>query len=445
MKRSFILLVSLIFAGLLHAQTDETLTNRSIIKMTKAKLADELIIDVIQSSVVNFDLGSDAISNLKSENVTEAVIEAMKKAAGPPKTPLADNPPLPEKEKPQNTIEPVTAVAVATSVPNVAEPKITPQEEAKQTPELATMQYPPQPLTTTAKAKIEMNEPAVTVEALKYLTPLKNLVSFHENEFRELTNYIIQWDKQIIDSTAEINRIGIKIQLLEAEMRAKKNADANKYSGEILGLIVKQTVFRQSYKQAKNNLVAIGETIAKKFDFISQGENRALSSEYDETRQQVQSSAASAASAAAAVPITFPRLSIISNTTKYLAPLTEMLSWHQNKINEIQLVVKKYNTKVVEVTAKDVELIKQSELINSKLDKYSSKPKVFKSEIAALKKQKSAVGGQREMLADQMENDSTELAGYLKQSLAESQESAKQRLGDIIQNISYMFQEQLTY
>jgi hypothetical protein len=447
MKKIFIILVGLSVAGLLHAQTDDTLTNKSIIKMTRAKLADELIIDVIESSDINFDLSPDAIINLKSENVTAAVIEAMKKKAGPPKAPITSNPPLPEKEKPQNRTEPVSAPAAAVAVPapKVAEPETAPQETVKQTPVPVKTQYPPQPLTIAAKAGTETVEPAVTIEALKYLVPLKTLVGFHEKEFRELTNYIIQWDKQILDQTAEINRINSQMQLIEAEMRGKKNADANKYSGGILALIMKQTVYRQRYKQAKNNLIAVGDVIAKKFDYIGKETNRALGSQYDESRQRVKSSAASQATAAATVAMTFPRLSIISNTTKYLVPLTEMLSWHQNKINEIQLLVKKTNAKVVEVSAKDAQLSKQLELIDGKLEEYGAKPKSFKSEIAALNKQNKAIEKQRKTLAKQMENDSNELADYLKQSLAESQDSVKQRLEDIIQNMTYMFQEQLTY
>jgi DNA repair ATPase RecN len=122
-----------------------------------------------------------------------------------------------------------------------------------------------------------------------------------------------------------------------------------------------------------------------------------------------------------------------------------MLSWHQNKINEIQSLVKKYNARVVEVTAKDAPLIKQAELIDGKLDEYGAKPKAFKSEIAELKKQNKIIEKQRKTLANQMEDGSNELADYLKQSLAESQDAIGQRLEDIIQNMTYMFQEQLSY
>jgi hypothetical protein len=49
--------------------------------MSQAKITDELIISVIGDSEVNFDLGSQALSELKKANVSDAVIEAMKSAA----------------------------------------------------------------------------------------------------------------------------------------------------------------------------------------------------------------------------------------------------------------------------------------------------------------------------------------------------------------------------
>jgi len=447
MKKTFALLVGVVLACLLQAQTADTITNKAILKMTKAKLADELIIDVIQSSVVNFDLSADAIINLKNANVTDPVIEAMKKASGPTKTPVADNESIPEKEIPQNIIEPavVTAAEVAVSTPVIEETKATPQEVVKQTPVPAETQNKPQPLNPKTKTQSEAVEPAVTVEALKYSTPLKNLVSFHEKEFQEMTNYIIQWDKQILDSIAEINRINAEMLQLEYELREKKNADATKYSDEILALIRKQNSYRERYKLAKNNLVIVGEAIAKKLDDISKEKVKALSSKYGETRQQVKSSDANPAKASTAVPITFPKLRVITNTSKYLLPVTEMLVWHQNNINEILVVVKKYNARVIEVNAKDAEQIKLLEPVNSKLDEYSLKPKVYKSEISALKKQKSAIEKQRKTLAAQMESDSNDLADYLKQSLSKNQYSSKERFEDIIKNINYLFKEQLTF
>ncbi len=453
MKKIFILLVILLINGLLFAQADDTLTNRSVIKMTRAKLADELIIDVIRSSVVKFDLSEDGISTLKNETVTEPVIEAMKKAAGTPQAPVSEKPPVPVQEKTQNI--PASAVVPAAVLvpapagvfpePVVSDQKSISTEVVAKPSAPVEVQNKPKPLTPKQKGKTETIVPPVKIEALKYSIPLKDIVSFHEKEFQDLTNYIIQWDKEIIDTTAAIKQINTDIQLVEIDLTLKKNAATTKYSSQILTLIAKQTFYRSRYKQAINNLMAVGEEITGRLDDIGNEKARSLSNTYGETRQQVKSANANPAIVSTSAPITFPNLRIITNTTKYLVPVTEILNWHQNKIYETREVVKQYNAKVEDLTAKDAELLKQLEPVNRKLDEYGPKSKAFKTEIAALKKQKSGIEKQRKALADQMENDSSQLAEYLKQQISDCQDSLKERFEDIIMNVDYLFKEQLSY
>jgi len=61
-------------------QATEILTNSSIIKMVKSNLSDDLIINVINSSTVNFNTSIDSIISLSSQNVSSPVIKAMKNA-----------------------------------------------------------------------------------------------------------------------------------------------------------------------------------------------------------------------------------------------------------------------------------------------------------------------------------------------------------------------------
>ncbi len=61
-------------------QTSGTLTNESIINLVKAKLSDDLIMNMINSSEVNFNVSVDSIIFLSKKNVSSAVITAMKNA-----------------------------------------------------------------------------------------------------------------------------------------------------------------------------------------------------------------------------------------------------------------------------------------------------------------------------------------------------------------------------
>ena len=73
-------MVALFAVSNLQAQSADALTNTTIIKMVKGKLSDDLIIDEINSSKVNFDLSDDGIKSLTASNVSDQVIQAMKAA-----------------------------------------------------------------------------------------------------------------------------------------------------------------------------------------------------------------------------------------------------------------------------------------------------------------------------------------------------------------------------
>jgi hypothetical protein len=77
-----VLVIALFVVNSLHAQTTETLTNSTIIKMVKAKLSDDLIIDQINSSKVNFNVSTDSVKFLSDKNVSNKVIQVMKTASG---------------------------------------------------------------------------------------------------------------------------------------------------------------------------------------------------------------------------------------------------------------------------------------------------------------------------------------------------------------------------
>lgn len=62
------------------AGVDNILTNTTIIDLVKSNLSDGLIINLINRSVVDFNLSIDAMIYLSSQNVSSAVIVAMKNA-----------------------------------------------------------------------------------------------------------------------------------------------------------------------------------------------------------------------------------------------------------------------------------------------------------------------------------------------------------------------------
>jgi hypothetical protein len=59
---------------------NDVLTNSKIIELVKSKLSDEIIISIINHSVVDFNLSVDAMIDLSNQQVSSKVILAMKQA-----------------------------------------------------------------------------------------------------------------------------------------------------------------------------------------------------------------------------------------------------------------------------------------------------------------------------------------------------------------------------
>lgn len=74
-------LVALIIFSLLACSTafadKKPMTNNDVIKMVKAGLTAQVIVEAIKSSDTNFDLSADALILLKQEGVPDAVLQAM--------------------------------------------------------------------------------------------------------------------------------------------------------------------------------------------------------------------------------------------------------------------------------------------------------------------------------------------------------------------------------
>ena len=81
MRKAFFLFV-IVFAGVLFGQ--ESLTNDSVLKLVKAGMGDELIVNMINSQPGAYTLGTDDLIALKTGGASEKVISAMllKKGGG---------------------------------------------------------------------------------------------------------------------------------------------------------------------------------------------------------------------------------------------------------------------------------------------------------------------------------------------------------------------------
>jgi len=406
-KHISLILTGLFIAVMVNAQNPETLTNSSVIKMSKANLSDELITDMIQNSPVKFDLSESALKSLAGQGVSTTVIQSMK-SAGAVKKQAAEKPaPSIEKEITAASNEKEVIEPVASYIPSVG----------KET---------------------------VSVEALNYVAPLTELIKFNEEKFNGLETTIVEWDKQVRGYVADVNKVKGQMLQVENELRQKKNADTKAFNADIESLKGKLEAYRKNYKQSKDIMLKEGDNIVKKIETISSDVTRDISKAYSDAGQQVVSANSDPASGEKAVTLNYTVREINDNAVGYIVFLTEMLAWYQNEISELNTVINDWNPRVTETIKEDDRLKSQLDPLEQKVKDLSSNAKQNKSEISTLRKQVSEIEKSRKKLADKMKDDAKELASYLKQMSQKNQDAVEERFTDIIENITYCFQEKLS-
>lgn len=408
MKRYISLILTwLLIGAAMNAQDPETLTNSSVIKMSKAKLADELITDMIQNSPVKFDLSPGAIRNLEDEGVSAAVIQAMKAA--------------PDSE---------------------AETRMSSSAAEKQ----VTAPPPRQGYITYGSSVFEPSKvlSTVSLEALNYTAPLTELIKYNEKKINGLETTLAEWDKKVRGYIADINRVKDQMTQVENELRIIKNTDTKAFGGEVTTLKGRLAAYRKNYRQTKDIMIKGGAAIVKNLETMSSDAIRELGKAYSEASQQVGSANTNPSAGEKPVAASYNVMEGNSSCVSYIAYLNEMTVWHQNEIRLLHGLINEWNPRVTSKLIEDAKLKSQMEPIENKIQELGVNQKQNRNEISSLKKQLSEIEKARKKLADQMKDDAKELASSLKQLSQENQKSLEVRFADIIENIAYSFSEKLS-
>lgn len=406
-KHISLILTGLLMAVAVSAQNPETLTNGSVIKMSKANLSDELIIDMINNSLVKFDLSPGAIRSLESEGVSEAVIQSMKNP--PSKKPGEEKAgPVTENMKP-----PVTASSV------------------EESPEPAAWE----PSRVVAE---------VSVKALNYTAPLTELIKFYENKFENMELAISEWDGQVRGYISDISKVKAQMLQVENEMRSLKNADTKAFSEEIISLKGKLAAYRKNYRQSKDIMIKGGGSILKQIEEMSGDVTKDIGKAYSEAGQQVTSADPDPSSGEQPVMLDYAVREAGKGCVSYIVYMNEMLAWYQNAIRDISMLIEEWNPQVTRLIREDAQLESQAEPIENRITELSSNSRQNRAEISDLKKQLSGIEKSRKQLADRMKDDAKALASTLRKMSQAGQAAAEERFADIIENITYSFGEKLS-
>lgn len=412
MKRLLLIIPWMFFMNQVSAQSSDTLTNSAILKMVNAKLSDELIIDVIKGSAVNFDLSPNSVDDLVRQNVPMPVIEAMKGATG----------------------------ATGTGVLVGPDPKDTGSSSVAGKPVNAAAGTKPEVIPGPAPVTVNFADN----NAFGYVTPVTDLISFHEKEIEKFMGSVNEWSRRINDLTASARKVEEEISRTEKELMDLKNADSKAYTDNIIAIRKKLNEQRETLENAKEEIVRASEKSASELEKISSESIKSAGNKYSDVSQGINSFDSDPAGFVKGTPVKKSALNIDENIYRYFTPVLEIPAWHKNKIMEAEKVIKQWNEKVKEAVLKADEIDGKMAPLKEKLADYQTDQKRYKNEIATVKKQISAVEKEKKSLIDKIEDDSKELSGFYKRENSDIQKILDQRFADIIENINYAFKTNST-
>jgi len=469
-----VLLIALFVGNNLHAQTAETLTNATIIKMVKAKLSDDIIIDEINSSNVNFDLSDASINTLKNENVSDNVIQAMKTAdniqtstakeenvsqavvAAVPVAVLATQPAIatqatnvPAQVKDtltpaqQNTELTSNKTPVTTATVAVSEPQKQPPQETINTENSIGKGLSIESAREESGTTIVIERPAFSIVALSYVNPVTDLITFYNKEFNSLADAIMEWDRKTRASIEKERQNAEAINRTEKELTDKKNATAKTFTKEIKDL---NTTLVQSWakqKSIKTDMINEEKALIEELKKRSSETQTTIEAKFKEVGKKVKNANSDPSLGETEKTINIPKQKFSSQVTNHFAPVTMILVYYQNEIISLQDFIAAWNEKTFYIIQKDAELKKQSDPLETELSKYlattKQNQKLKKQEISALKKQCDNLDKERKQLAKQMGTDSDKLADDLNKMKVEVQSVVKERFTDIIENVQHSY------
>ncbi len=426
MKKS-ILILALVFVALtssIQAQTLTVLTNNTIVKMVKASLSDEIIIDEINNANVNFNLSPDSVSYLANEKVSEQVIQVMK-VVNEKQNPVAE---ITAQEEPVDynstqTTEPTQEIQTETQI-------TTNQVATSETTE---------PLVSENKIQQANESTTNSIEAVSYTIPIEGLINYFNNEYNNMTNLIKGYDSRIRDSINRINKIKLTLTQYEKDLTNTKNADTKAFTNDIL--IIKKSVvsYREKYKQAKGKMFTDGMNIVKEIKEKSEAKNSEIGSKFSETCKNIKDYKSDPSKGREAKTISITKQKFNEEIINYVTSLKEIPCFYQNEIIVLQNLITQYSIKAEEIIKKDAELAKQLEPLDKQMNDLKQDSKKNKKEISELKKQCSKIEKERKQLEEQMGSDSKQLSESLKQSSKEIQSTLIARYIDIIETINFSY------
>lgn len=424
--KKFVLVLSILILAVGHSfsQSSETLTNSTILKMVKANLSDEIIIDEINNGTVNFNLSSDSLDLLVKQNVSSSVIAAMKTAGKEiMETPVSES---------QNTVEtPVTE----TSQVDIQLPSPLTIKEESWTDEI------PDP----ENRNYVVQRSGTQVNSISYVNHLNDLVLFYDQQFISLLKIIQKWDMHVAQQIQKEKDLSDKMNKLRNDLNEEKNATAQPFNSKISNLKASLAKVRTEHNLLREKFTSYGKFLSQELTNLDKTTESQIKEKFDEVTKKISKDDPDPSVSESFELIEIPRKKFKADLVVHLTPVTIIPAFFENEILQVRDTIEIWSGRAFNLIKKDATVKAKLDPLTKKLAGYLSeskeKQKLNKLDINALKKECATLTKERKNLAKQMEKESEQLADNISTLKEQIIAAINERFLDAIENLNQTYQD----
>lgn len=287
----------------------------------------------------------------------------------------------------------------------------------------------------------QLHPSSLEIQAIDYVTPLKGLVAFFNNQRSNFVNQVNKWTNELNPRIKTMNANYNKILKIEAELKNEKNKNIRGTSKTIKDLQKKLKEQRKAYNESVKYLRTEGGLIINQLKAHKKQELVSIHDKFKDVILNVVPKSELPALSQTQTNIIFSNRTDSLQTISYLKPANELFYWYQNVEHSFYQIIKNNNQNAERIIEKDRNLETKLNAQKNQLSEYRKEPKKYKEMIKALKKEISCTENERKEQLKQMKSNSNDLSNQLKSYEKEIKQAFKEKVKNVVEGINYLFKQ----
>ena len=287
---------------------------------------------------------------------------------------------------------------------------------------------------------------AVTVNAINYVSSVKELLPLFGGRFVSLADFIRKWDLRIRDSLAREKQLVELLAQDEKALAGEMNANTDGFSNKIKALKSKLSGDLEGLSRLKADMMNDGKFLCGQMKGLCDEADGIINDKYNEVCRMAAKYRADPSAVDTVNPLTISKQRIDMAIVRSLAPAAVILACYENEIAPIRDTIAAWNEKALSLMHQDATMAKQLEPLEKELQRYLSAPKsdqtLNKKQIDDLKNSAGSLSRSGSASADRMKDDRGKFSKCIDNLKEEFRGAVKDRFLDAVENIGHAYNDE---